>query len=55
MIRILVTRNEIDIDAINEYYLKETNCELKTDVENESTSTTYPYIGKILINLLNLE
>ena len=32
LIRILITRREIDMDAINEYYTKETNSDLKNDV-----------------------
>ena len=55
LIRILITRREIDMDAINEYYTKETNSDLKNDVENESTCMNYPYIGKIMLNLLNVE
>ena len=55
LLRVLITRTEIDIDAINEYYIKETNGDLKTDIENENTCTTYPYIGKVLLNLLSLE
>ena len=54
-IRVLITRREIDMDAINDYYSKETNSDLKNDIENESTCTTYPYIGKILLNLINVE
>ncbi len=55
LIRVLITRREIDMDAINDYYSKETNSDLKNDIENESTCTTYPYIGKILLNLINVE
>jgi hypothetical protein len=55
LIRVLITRREIDMDAINEYYTKETNSDLKNDVENESTCMNYPYIGKIMLNLLNVE
>ena len=55
LIRIMITRREIDMDAINEYYSKETNSDLKNDVENESTFMNYPYIGKIMLNLLNVE
>ena len=55
LIRIMITRREIDMDAINEYYSKETNSDLKNDVENESTCMNYPYIGKIMLNLLNVE
>jgi hypothetical protein len=51
LIRILITRREIDMDAINEYYTKETNSDLKNDVENESTCMNYPYIGKIMLNI----
>jgi hypothetical protein len=55
LIRIMITRREIDMDAINEYYSKETNSDLKNDVENESSFMNYPYIGKIMLNLLNVE
>ena len=55
LIRIMITRREIDMDAINEYYSKETNSDLKNDVENESNCMNYPYIEKIMLNLLNVE
>ena len=55
MIRVLISRREIDMDTINDYYFKETNNDLKNDIENESTCTTYPYIGKFLLNLINVE
>ena len=55
LIRILITRREIDTDAINEYYTKETNNDLKNDIENEKTITSYPHVGKILLSLASVE
>ena len=48
LFRVLVNRVEIDMDAIRDYYLKETNCEITKDIENEATCKENNEIGSIL-------
>ena len=48
LFRVLVNRVEIDMDAIRDYYLKETNCEIAKDIENEATCKENNEIGSIL-------
>ena len=50
LIRVLITREEIDMDAIRDYYFKETNSDLTKDIENEYICQS-DEIGKILIEI----
>lgn len=48
LFRILINRVEIDMDAIRDYYYKETKCDITKDIENEINCKENPEIGDIL-------
>ncbi len=50
--RVLITREEIDMEAIRDYYFQETKSNLTQDIENEYICQN-DEIGKILIELSN--
>jgi annexin A7/11 len=47
LFRVMVSRAEVDMDAIREYYFKDNNTDIKNDIEGD-TSGAY---GQILMNL----
>ena len=49
--RVLINREEIDMNAIRDYYLKETNCDMVKDIENEYNCKENPEIASILISI----
>ena len=52
LIRILICRAEIDIKMIRDYYFKETKCDIKTDIKNNSELKDNANLINILINIL---
>lgn len=52
LIRILISRAEIDIKMIRDYYFKETKSNIKNDIKNESNLKNNTNILNILINIL---
>ena len=52
LIRILISRAEIDIKMIRDYYFKETKCDIKTDIKNNSELKDNANLINILINIL---
>ena len=53
LIRVLISRAEIDMNAIRDYYFKETKNDIKKDIKNEYNCRTDKNIGKILIHFFN--
>ena len=53
LIRVLISRAEIDMKAIRDYYFKETKNDIKKDIKNEYNCRTDKNIGKILIHFFN--
>ena len=49
--RVLINREEIDMNAIRDYYLKETNGDMIKDIENEYNCKEHPEIASILITI----
>ena len=49
--RILINREEIDMNAIRDYYLKETNSDMVKDIENEYNCKENPVIASILTTI----
>ena len=47
LLRVLISRAEIDMYAIREYYFKDRNIDIKNDIEDD-TNGAY---GQILVNL----
>ena len=53
LIRVLISRAEIDMNAIRDYYFKETKNDIKKDIKNEYNCRTDKNIGKILTHFFN--
>ena len=53
LIRVLISRAEIDMKAIRDYYFKETKNDIKKDIKNEYNCRTDKNIGKILTHFFN--
>ena len=51
LFRILINREEIDMNAIRNYYLKETNSDMIKDIENEYNCKENPVIASILVTI----
>ena len=51
LLRVLISRSEIDINALRDYYYKETKSDIITDIKNEYNCRNNANISKILINL----
>ena len=51
LLRILISRADIDIKSIRDYYFKEVKRDIKKDIKNEQNLKNNINIGKILINI----
>lgn len=51
LLRILISRAEIDIKMIRDYYFKETKCDIKTDIKNQKKLKDNANLINILINI----
>ena len=51
LFRILISRADIDIKSIRDYYFKEVKRDIKKDIKNEQNLKNNINIGKILINI----
>ena len=49
--RVLINREEIDMNAIRDYYSKETNCDMVKDIENEYNCKENYEVAYILISI----
>ena len=51
LLRVLILRSEIDINVIRDYYFKETNNDIMTDIKKEYNCRNNSNLSKILTNL----
>ena len=51
LFRVLINREEIDMNAIRDYYSKETNCDMVKDIENEYNCKENYEVAYILISI----
>ena len=52
LLRILISRAEIDIKMIRDYYFKETKCDIKNDIKNKNVLKDNTNLVNILINII---
>ena len=51
LLRVLINREELDMNAIRDYYVRETNSDMIKDIENEYNCKENPVVSSILVNI----